>query len=94
MRALQGMKADAESYLQEFAGDPGDNNEYAIALIYAALGERDRALELLARARDNRRFEILYLNVDPRLESLRSDPRFTELLRSLHLLPARSRQST
>ncbi len=87
IRALQGMKAQAESYLQELAVYQQENDDYEIALVYAALGEQDRALELLASARDKRNREILYLNIDPRLESLRSDPRFTELLRSMHLLP-------
>ncbi len=84
--ALAGMRSEAEGYLQQLSEDPGIGDyEYERSLIYAALGDRDRAFNALALARDKRSLSIIFLNVDPRLESLRSDPRFAELLRSTHL---------
>jgi len=52
---------------------------WRIALIYAAAGDRDRAFEWLERAYRER--NIWHLKVEPRLDPLRSDPRFQALLR-------------
>ncbi len=52
-----------------------------IAFVYAALGEVDLAFEWLDRAYEERDIFITDLKVRPVLEGLRSDPRFTQLLR-------------
>ncbi len=49
---------------------------------YAALGEKDRAFELLNKRFENRKVRPGAL-VDPRLDPLRDDPRFQELLRKV-----------
>ncbi|HEU5182458.1 MAG TPA: protein kinase [Candidatus Polarisedimenticolia bacterium] len=54
---------------------------YMIALIHAGLGETDEAFEWLEKAFQERSTVLAYLGVDPRLGSLRSDPRFGDLLR-------------
>ncbi len=56
----------------------------AIAQIYIGLGERDRAFEFLRRAIDAENTSLL-LKVDPLYASLRSDPRFGELLAQMSL---------
>lgn len=56
------------------------------ALFYAALGDNDRAFEWLERDLKQRDGWLLFLNVDPRVSSLRSDPRFADLARRA-LLP-------
>ena len=56
---------------------------YETALIRAALGERDAALERLARAREERSGWLPYINVDPRWDMMREDARFDEVVRSL-----------
>ena len=43
---------------------------------YAALGDADRAFLWLDRAIDERSWFVAFLNVDPVLDRLRSDPRF------------------
>jgi serine/threonine-protein kinase len=58
---------------------------YSIALIYIALGEKDQAFEWLDRAYDERDESYIHLKVDPRLDDLRSDPRFIERLRIIKL---------
>jgi serine/threonine-protein kinase len=59
---------------------------YSVALAYAGLGDRDRALEWLERAVDEHDPNIaLFLGTDPLLDSLRPDPRFTRLLRKVGL---------
>ncbi len=57
------------------------------ALIYAGLGDQDRALEWLEKAFEDRSWAMVFLKVDPRFDNLRSDPRFDDLLRRMSLLP-------
>ena len=54
---------------------------YEIAVVNALLGERDAAFSWLARAEEEHSVGLTYLRVDPRLDNLRPDPRFAELLR-------------
>jgi TolB-like protein/DNA-binding winged helix-turn-helix (wHTH) protein/tetratricopeptide (TPR) repeat protein len=58
---------------------------FDIAGDHALLGERDKAFEWLDRAFQEREGGLMFLNVDDRLEGLRSDPRFTALARRLRL---------
>jgi tetratricopeptide (TPR) repeat protein len=58
---------------------------YDIALVYAGMGWTEQALEYLNRAYQERSGWITYLNVDPRLDSLRKDERFAKLLRGVRL---------
>src|ERR1041384_1809371 len=51
-----------------------------IALIYIALGERDRAFEWLERARDEGSGVFGFVNFDPVFDPIREDPRFAALL--------------
>ena len=53
---------------------------YEEALVQLALGDRGRALDLLARAQTDRSGWMAYLAVDPRLDPLRGDPSFQALL--------------
>ncbi|MFN2599148.1 MAG: BTAD domain-containing putative transcriptional regulator [Pyrinomonadaceae bacterium] len=54
---------------------------YDVALIHLGLGERDEAFGWLYKAYEEYADWGIYLTVDPRLDALRSDPRFTELVR-------------
>ncbi len=56
-----------------------------IALIYAQLGNRDRAFEWLEMSLEERSPFLLFLRVSPRLDPLRGDPRFDRLLRQVGL---------
>jgi tetratricopeptide (TPR) repeat protein len=58
-----------------------------IAGVYARLGDNDKALKWLQRAYDRRADHLLSLKVDPVFDGLRSDPRFTKLLRDIGLSP-------
>jgi serine/threonine-protein kinase len=57
----------------------------AFIVIYAALGEKDQAFTWLERAYEEHDEDLDLLNVDPKLDSLRSDPRFAELARRVGL---------
>jgi hypothetical protein len=56
---------------------------YDVAVIHAGLGERDRALAGLEKSLAAHDPESMILPVDPRLDSLRGDPRFAALLRKM-----------
>src|SRR6266404_1204857 len=56
-----------------------------IAAIYTGLGEKSTALDWLDKAYKERNDRLLYLNVDPMADPLRSEPRFRDLMSRLHL---------
>jgi TolB-like protein/Tfp pilus assembly protein PilF/DNA-binding XRE family transcriptional regulator len=64
---------------------------YDIALVCAGLGWKDQALEYLSRAYQERSGWMTYLNVDPRLDPLRQDARFIDLLHGVRLASRRAR---
>ena len=57
----------------------------AFILIHLSLGEKERALDWLEKAVEERDFDMCLLKVDPKLDSLRADPRFSRLLQSVGL---------
>jgi tetratricopeptide (TPR) repeat protein len=87
--AVAGKKGEAREVLNELK--QLEKQEYvpaaAIALIYAGLGEKDQAFAWLEKAHDAHDFEMAWLKVEPRWDSLRPDPRFTDLLRRMGLQP-------
>ncbi|HEY0320581.1 MAG TPA: alpha/beta fold hydrolase [Pyrinomonadaceae bacterium] len=58
---------------------------YYFVLVYLGLDEKDEALQWLERAYSERSTHLVWLKVDPIFDGLRSDPRFTELLRRMGL---------
>jgi TolB-like protein/Tfp pilus assembly protein PilF len=58
---------------------------YEIALVYAGLGRRQDAFKWLEDAYPVHDVGLVYLKVDPCLDPLRSDPRFTDLLQRIGL---------
>jgi tetratricopeptide (TPR) repeat protein len=58
---------------------------YDIALVHIGLGQLDEAMAQLHAARQERSGWITYLNVDPRLDPLRTDSRFQALLHGVRL---------
>jgi tetratricopeptide (TPR) repeat protein len=58
---------------------------YYFALIYAGLGEKDRAFDWLEKAVTERSTLLAYLQMDPRIAGLRSDPRFADIVRRIGL---------
>ncbi|MGA9770214.1 MAG: protein kinase [Blastocatellia bacterium] len=85
--AVSGDKARAQQVLDELQerSKQGYVSAYLTAVIYAGLGERDRAFEWLEKAYNERAEFLIYLKTDPRLQSLRTDPRFQDLLRRIGL---------
>lgn len=62
-----------------------DVSPFTIAMLYARLGDNDKAFEWLEKAVEGRSVQFTYLIADPRYDNLRSDPRFADLLRKVGL---------
>ena len=58
---------------------------YSLARVHIALGEFDEAFEYLERSYQERHGILTYLMVEPLFDRVRSDPRFTDLLRRMDL---------
>jgi TolB-like protein/DNA-binding winged helix-turn-helix (wHTH) protein/Tfp pilus assembly protein PilF len=79
-----GRRADAEKILHDLERKSKTSyvSAYMIATIYAGLGDKDKAFESLEKAYRDRSWDITrQIKTDLRLDSLRSDPRFQNLLR-------------
>lgn len=57
---------------------------YDIAVVYAGLGDTASAIAQLEAALEERSAWMVFLNVDPRLDPLRTEPRFKELAARLN----------
>jgi len=55
------------------------------ACVYTGLGDNKMALDWLDKAYKERNDRLVYLNVDPMADPLRSEPRFRDLMTRLHL---------
>jgi eukaryotic-like serine/threonine-protein kinase len=53
------------------------------AMVYMSLGERSQAMAFLEKAYTDRSSWMVLLNAEPEFDSLRSDPRFRDLLRRI-----------
>ena len=56
-------------------------HQFIIAVIHAQAGDKDTAMEFLEKSYARREFWMTHLQFEPRLDSLRGDPRFDELVR-------------
>lgn len=87
--AVWGKKDEARKMLEQLNERSSQVyvSPYDVALVHIGLGETDRAFELLEKAFEERSVWMVRLNVDLRLDSLRSDPRFVDLVRRVGLAP-------
>jgi TolB-like protein/DNA-binding winged helix-turn-helix (wHTH) protein/Flp pilus assembly protein TadD len=81
--AASGRKSEAQKILREWL-DQSERayvSPYMIAAVYAGLGKKDKAFEYLEKAYQERSSDLSYfLRADLRMDSLRSDPRFQDLV--------------
>ena len=54
---------------------------YDVAVLYAQLGEKEKSLEWLEKAFEERPYGLMFLKIDPAFDNMQSDPRFQELLK-------------
>jgi hypothetical protein len=55
------------------------------ASVYAFLGDKEKTLEWLEKAYQQREFQILYIKISPNYNFLRDNPRFQDLMRRIGL---------
>jgi TolB-like protein/DNA-binding winged helix-turn-helix (wHTH) protein/Flp pilus assembly protein TadD len=84
---LGGRKAEARGILNELL--ELDKQRYvtpaALVNVYIGLGDKDQAFAWLEKAYQERSAYVAWIKVFPILDPLRSDPRFTDLLRRVGL---------
>jgi TolB-like protein/DNA-binding winged helix-turn-helix (wHTH) protein/Flp pilus assembly protein TadD len=86
--AAIGRRADAERILRDIEqkSKSGKASPYQAATIYAGLGQKDKAFELIEKAYREKSLDVAWtLRPDLRIDNLRSDPRFQNLLRRVGL---------
>jgi TolB-like protein/DNA-binding winged helix-turn-helix (wHTH) protein/Flp pilus assembly protein TadD len=81
--AVSGDKGNAEKVIVALKQESTHRyvNAYELALIYIGLGQNDQAFKLLEQAFSEHSDMLVYLKIDPRLDSIRSDSRFADLVR-------------
>ena len=62
------------------------DSSYYIAALCAQLGDKDKAFAYLEKSREDRQTDMLFLAVDPLMDPLRSDARFSSLMSKVNLL--------
>lgn len=60
-------------------------SHFRLAESYLRLGDDAHTIEDLAKSAANREFQVAFLNVDPRFDRLRANPRFQDVIRALNL---------
>ena len=80
--ALMGRQREARQMISGVKVQPVD-----VAAVYAALGDKDEAFKILARAIEEHNSFLVTLKEDPPFDNLHSDPRWKELLRRMNFPP-------
>ena len=85
--ANSGMRGFLREELKSSVGRSKSSyfDPYWIADLHARLGEKDQAFEWLERAYNQRSHNMAFIDTEPMLDDLHSDPRFQDLLRRMNL---------
>ncbi len=85
--ARAGRRADADAIVEEMKAG-GRCPPVWYALLYAGLGDLDRAFSCLEQAIEEHNDQVCFMGVDHRFDELRGDPRFDVLLARIGLRAA------
>ena len=94
--ARSGNTGEARRILDEVVQQSAHRyvSPFFVALVWVALGDHERAFEWLERAYEERSHWMTFLNVEPRLDPLRSDARLEDLRRRVGLPESSSSPAT
>lgn len=83
--ARAGNRAEAEKLLAQLNAEARTHyvSPYYFAIVYAGLGDNETAMNWLEKAWADHSNGLVFLQVEPELDSLRSDPRFVALEKKL-----------
>jgi serine/threonine-protein kinase len=84
LAARTGDRAEAERLIGDLKQQIGATGSYQYGEIYAQLGDKDRAFAEFGNGIQTRDPGLIYLKVDPFLDPIRGDPRYTALLKRLN----------
>jgi tetratricopeptide (TPR) repeat protein len=84
---MAGRRDEAVKVLEEMKrlAESRHVSSYHFMILHAALGEKDEAFEWLEKSYRAREEALVWLKVDPRLDTIRTDPRFIDLQRRVGL---------
>jgi serine/threonine protein kinase/Tfp pilus assembly protein PilF len=85
--ARAGDRQRAQAILKRLESGKSYVSPAELAVLYAALGEREQAFKSLEKGFAARDLQLQFLGVDPAFDSLRGDPRFADLMRRVGLPP-------
>lgn len=82
---VSGRKEKARQILQQLIRAGGYVSQYRLAIVYVSLGEKEKALNSLEYAVNERSPGVVHLKVSPLFLQIRSDVRFQKLLTTMGL---------
>ncbi len=87
--AVSGKKGEARTILGQLRREAKQHyvSPFHLAAVYVGLGENDHAFEMLRQAYEEHSEFLIFVNVTPIFDRVRSDPRFQDLLRRVGLSP-------
>ncbi len=78
--AVAGNKAESDRIVNEVTSQPGPFSPYDMATICAASHDTKGAFHWLEKAIEQRAVDVIWIRVDPRLDNIRDEPGFREVL--------------
>jgi TolB-like protein len=83
--ALAGQRAEAQAILAALLQrrQKGYVSAFDLAVLYTGLGEKQQALDWLEKAYQERSAFLIYMTWEPRLDPLRNEPRFQDIIRKV-----------
>jgi TolB-like protein/AraC-like DNA-binding protein len=92
--ALAGMEDEALKIAEELSLNPSQIDNWGLAEIFAALGEKERALHWLEASFESRFSWTPWIEWNPNFKTLRNEPRFKDLLSRMNVKSRSSLAST
>jgi eukaryotic-like serine/threonine-protein kinase len=93
---MAGRKTEARQMLEatkSLIARRDDLDKFWLACAYTGVGDKDRAIACLEQDCENHATTAVSLKSNPLFDSLRSEPRFVDLMRRVHLTPGGSSAS-
>jgi tetratricopeptide (TPR) repeat protein len=83
--AASGRRGEAQKIVEGLKEQAKQHHvtPYVIAMVYIGLGERDEAFAWIEKAYEGRSTALVWFKTDPLWDTLRSDPRYRDLLRRI-----------